>query len=249
MLPPGRRPAARSARPCRLGPASMIASATLSGVETIQRVCGLVDELLLREALGGDEAGEDHADVNAVLTLFEMECVGPARQGRTSMPSRRPSSRARRVLRSRRRSRSSLAPSGEGWGGGPRSGGRPIRSSASCGARGSPSPSRRTCRAMPRPRCSPGGRAGRARPRPSRRPSPARRRPSGRRRSTVAPPISAASASRRSCRRATRMSFAPGSRAIRLAAASPMPLEAPVTSAITARKLSEPVLNSEASGA
>ena len=39
------------------------------------------------------------------------------------------------------------------------------------------------------------------------------------------------------CRRATRISFALGSRAIRFAVASPMPLEAPVTSAITSGTL------------
>ena len=48
---------------------------------------------------------------------------------------------------------------------------------------------------------------------------------------TVAPPSWAASSFRCCSRRATRISLASGSRAIRRAAASPMPLEAPVTRA------------------
>ena len=50
-------------------------------------------------------------------------------------------------------------------------------------------------------------------------------------------PSSLASARRRSSRRATRTSRAPGSRAIRRAVASPIPLEAPVTRAITRCRL------------
>ena len=41
----------------------------------------LVDELLLRKALGGDEAGEDHAHVHAVLALFEVERIRPPGEG------------------------------------------------------------------------------------------------------------------------------------------------------------------------
>ena len=86
---------------------------------------------------------------------------------------------------------------------------------------------------MRRRRCSPADRGGRARPRPARRPSPARPPRSDRARSPWRRRSPSAIASRLSCRRATRINLAPGSRAIRLAVASPMPLEAPVTSAIT----------------
>ena len=60
------------------GPASQIASATFSGVETSQRVRAALDELRLREALGRDEARQHEADVDAVRALLEVQRVGPA---------------------------------------------------------------------------------------------------------------------------------------------------------------------------
>ncbi len=63
------------------GAAWWIASATFSGLGDDPAGERFFAQLGRREALGADEAGQDHADVDAVRLLLGVEGVGPADQG------------------------------------------------------------------------------------------------------------------------------------------------------------------------
>ena len=143
---PARRPR-RGGQPVRArhvalglaaGPASTIASATLSGVETIQRVAPL-DQLALGEALGATKPGSTRPTWTPCGALLEVQRVGPAgerelaRRVGAGVPARHPPGGARDVDdRARRATRAAAAAA-------PRSAAPRRRSSAPCGGGRCPS--------------------------------------------------------------------------------------------------------------
>ena len=78
---PARRGAGRSAPPCRPGPASTIASATFSGLETIQRVSALSRSSVAGKPSVAMKPGRTMPTWTPCGALLGVERVGPADQG------------------------------------------------------------------------------------------------------------------------------------------------------------------------